>query len=322
VEQGSEFSVNTLYSSLRMRRRYEAWFITLRMADGSGAWWFRYLLHTPGRSRNSAARDPQDYPVQIWATWFPRDASPQSFFQGFPLKEFSCSSRTRDPFRLQVGDHFLDDHGCRSRVDSCGHRIRWEVQCRSTQHYSVSEVGWIGFYRAAHGDALFSGFIEMDGRRWEGDILGWGVQGHNCGYRHRRHWSWAHCLWLDEKRPVGTLEALSYEIPLGLRVRRAVLWQEGVRTVFHDVREKVRSREPFVWELLARDPNSSLRVQVHWEGHPPSTHVLSYRATDGRSSFEVCNNCLARATVRVHGPDLSIREWEADGGAILEMAGD
>ncbi len=314
--------MNAIYSSLRMRRRYEAWFLTLRMADGSGAWWFRYLLHTPGRPRDGMLRDPQDFPMQLWATWFPRDGAPQSFLQGFPLQDFSSSGRNRRPFHLQIGNHFLDDEGCRGGVESRDHRIHWELQVRSTQHYSLSEVGWIGFCRAAHSDAVFSGFIEMDGRRWEGEILGWGVQGHNCGYRHRRRWSWAHCLLLDGKQPVGSFEALSYDIPLGGHVRRAVLWQDGARTLFRDVREVVRTRRPFAWELQCRDSRSPFRAEVRLEGHPPSNHALSYRATDGRSSFEVGNNSLARARVRVLSADGRVRDWEADGSTVLEMAGE
>lgn len=305
-----------------MRRRYEAWFLTMRMADGSGAWWFRYLLHSPGRSRTTDCLDPQDFPVQLWATWFPRNAAPETFIQGFSLKTFSSSDRTGNLFHLQVGDHGIDDHGCQGMVEGSGHRIRWNLHVRSTQQYSLSEVGWIGFCRAAHADAVFSGFIEMDGRRWEGDILGWGVQGHNCGYRHRRIWTWAHCLLLDKEQPVGTFEALSYEIPLGLHFRKAVLWQDGVRTVFRNVREVVRNRRPFVWELDCRDPGSSVLARVHFEGNPPATHVLSYRATDGRNSFEVSNNSLAYATVQALLPGHPSREWKADGSAILEMAGE
>ncbi len=43
-------SLNRAYSRLTMQRRYEAWFLRFGLADGSGAWWFRYLLTNLGRS--------------------------------------------------------------------------------------------------------------------------------------------------------------------------------------------------------------------------------------------------------------------------------
>lgn len=41
--------LNAAYTRPAMRRRCEVWFIRLELADGSGAWWFRYLLMNPGR---------------------------------------------------------------------------------------------------------------------------------------------------------------------------------------------------------------------------------------------------------------------------------
>src|SRR5258707_536415 len=42
-------TLNERFSALSMRRRYEVWFLRLGFGDGSGAWWFRYLLMNPGR---------------------------------------------------------------------------------------------------------------------------------------------------------------------------------------------------------------------------------------------------------------------------------
>jgi hypothetical protein len=47
-------TLNEVYSSLSMKRRYEVWFLRLGLADGSGAWWFRYLLMNPYRSAGDA----------------------------------------------------------------------------------------------------------------------------------------------------------------------------------------------------------------------------------------------------------------------------
>src|SRR3989442_553024 len=48
--QMKKSSLNAVFSTASMRRRYEVWFIRLGLADGSGAWWFRYLLMNLGRA--------------------------------------------------------------------------------------------------------------------------------------------------------------------------------------------------------------------------------------------------------------------------------
>jgi hypothetical protein len=96
-------TLNELYSSLSSRRRYEAWFLRLGLADDGGAWWFRYLLTNPGRG--GCAGDPRGMPVQVWATWFPRDGKPQSFIQGLPLEGLDLSARMQNPFHFRIGNN-------------------------------------------------------------------------------------------------------------------------------------------------------------------------------------------------------------------------
>jgi len=48
-------TLNEVYSSLSVRRRYEVWFVRFGLPDGAGAWWFRYLLTNPGRDGCSTA---------------------------------------------------------------------------------------------------------------------------------------------------------------------------------------------------------------------------------------------------------------------------
>ena len=55
-------SLNEVYSSLSQRRRYEVWFLRPGLADGSGAWWLRYLLSSPGRG--GCAGETRVDPVQ------------------------------------------------------------------------------------------------------------------------------------------------------------------------------------------------------------------------------------------------------------------
>src|SRR5438270_10434941 len=150
------------------------------LADGSGAWWFRYLLMNPGRG--GCPESKQGLPVQIWATWFPAAGTPQSFIQGLPLTEFKISRKGQAPFFYQLHDNEIGEDFCRGALNVNGHSIEWNLQYRSTFRATLSSKGWIGFSRTPHSDAVFSGHITLDGRIFKADPLAFGVQGHTCGH--------------------------------------------------------------------------------------------------------------------------------------------
>jgi hypothetical protein len=104
-----------------------------------------------------------------------------------------------------------------------GHTIAWDLRYRSTAAFTLSDKGSIGFSRTPHSDATFAGEITFDGRIWRDNRLGYGVQGHNCGYRHRHFWTWAHCIVPGPDGRISTFEALEHEMSLGLRFRKALL---------------------------------------------------------------------------------------------------
>src|SRR6266849_10416696 len=144
-------TLNELFSSLSMRRRYEVWFLRVGLGDGSGAWWFRYLLMNPGRG--GCAGDPQGQAVQVWATWFPREGKPETWIQGFPLERLrsngvisteaglgakslgssglnesgmsgvGLSKRGESPFFLEFGENLIGEDACRGRIEVGGQRI-------------------------------------------------------------------------------------------------------------------------------------------------------------------------------------------------------
>src|SRR5579871_2177727 len=224
-----------------MRRRYEVWFVRMGLLDGSGAWWFRYLLMNPGR--DGCTGNPRGMPVQVWATWFPAGGNPQSFIQGFPLPAMDLSGRRQSPFHFRVGGIGIDEDSCRGLLQVDGHTISWNLHYRSSFRVSLSNKGWIGFSRTPHSDALFSGQITLDGRSFNGEPLGFGVQGHNCGYRHRNFWTWAHAHLAHPGRPATTLEALIYEMPFGLAFRKAVLWHDKRQHIFRNFRDTASDRD-------------------------------------------------------------------------------
>ncbi len=309
-------TLNEVFSRLTMRRRYEVWFLRLALADGSGAWWFRYLLMNPGRGGCAAPSGGQ--PVQVWATWFPREGTPQSFIQGFPLDGISLSQRGASPFHFEIRGNEIGEDWCRGGLQVEGHRISWDLRYHSTFRVTISQKGWIGFSRTPHSDAVFSGEIRLNGQVFGGQPLGYGVQGHNCGYRHRNFWTWTHAYFPVPNGPASTFEALVYDMPFNLKFRKAVLWHEGEAYALGRFKETCRDRHQLKWTLQGSSPLGEVEVAI--EGSGASVHRVPYGKTDCSGSFEVANNSLARAQIRLR-QGRAVQELSAEQGAVLEMVG-
>lgn len=309
--------LNSVYSLLGMKRRYEVWFLRCGLADGSGAWWFRYLLMNPGRHSmdNMSARRQ----FQMWATWFPRKQKPQSFILDFPFEHLKWSARGKVPFYLQIAENGFEENHCWGNLAADGHAISWDLRLHSNFSAVLSDKGWIGFSRSPHSDAEFSGEITFDGKKFAGAPLGFGVQGHNCGYRHRSYWRWMHAYFPQPGGGSSTIEALVYDLPLGLTFRNAVLWHKGKKTVLRHLKEPevVREAERLKWVLSGVAENSS-PLELAVDGFAPGIHRLPYMKTDGSGTFPVANASLARAMVKLGSGEV----LESDGGAVLEMGGE
>lgn len=311
-------TLNELFSSLSTRRRYEVWFLRLGLADASGAWWFRYLLMNPGRG--SCPHSIGAMPFQVWATWFPLNSKPQTFIQGFSLQDLDLSARGTSPFHLRLGENAIEENSCRGAIQVDGHNISWDLRYHSTFRITLSNKGWIGFSRSPHSDAVFSGSITFDGRTFSGDPLGFGVQGHNCGFRHRNFWTWGHAYFLRPGRTASTLEALVYEMPFGLVFRKAVLWHNGEPHIFRNLHETGTDSQQFVWNFDCSGKDG-FQMRASFNGTGPGIHRLPYVRTDCSGSFEVTNNSLARARLRLEQRGQMIEELETNSGGVLEMVG-
>jgi len=310
-------TLNEVYSRLSTRRRYEVWFLRMGLADGSGAWWFRYLLTNPGRG--GCAESVTAAPVQVWATYFPRGKQPQSFIQGFSLDDLSLSAKGKTPFHFAVAENAIDENSCRGKLHVAGHNICWDLQYESNFRTTLSNKGWIGFSRTPHSDARFSGKITSDNQTFEGRPLGFGLQGHNCGYRHRGFWTWTHA-YFSQADGASTFEALVYDMPLGMVFRKAVLWHQGQQHVFRNLQEISRHPNNFRWQFRCRG-SDGLQLEVAIDGGGPSLHRLAYVKTDCSGTFEVSNNSLAGATIRLKRPSGEVEELSTETGAVLEMVG-
>lgn len=309
-------SLNQPFSSLSTRRRYEVWFLRLGLADGSGAWWFRYLLMNPGR--NGCHGDPLGSPAQVWATWFPTGGKPQSFIQGFSRNEIEIGSSAKSPFHLRIANNAIDEGSCCGSLGVDGHQIAWSLLYSSTFQVTLSNKGWIGFSRTPHSDAVFSGEIKFDGRTFRGDPLAFGLQGHNCGYRHRNFWIWTHACFPQKQGTMSTLEGLLYEMPFGLVFGKAVLWHNQRRYDFRSLRTVELKRETMLWNFVCEGRSGMIKASINGAG--PSVHRLPYLKTDCSGTFEVMNNSLASASVLIEGSGKS-ELLETSAGAVLEIAG-
>jgi hypothetical protein len=307
-------TLNAVYSTPGMRRRYEVWFVRCGLADGSGAWWFRYLLVNKAKiSPEISARRH----FQVWATWFPRGGAPQSFIVEIPLEQLDLSARGHVPFHCRSAESGIEEGRCWGNLRPDGHHISWNLRIHSLFAARLSDKGWIGFSRSPHSDAAFSGEIIFDGKRVSGEPLGFGVQGHNCGYRHRSYWRWMHAYFLQ---PHGgsTLEALVYDLPLGMVFRNAILWHRGKPTVINKIKELeiARSSEKLRWRFSGQLA-SGMPIEAIIGGGAPGVHELPYTKTDGSGTFSVSNASLSCATLKL-GPSEAL---ETETGAVLEMGG-
>lgn len=315
-------SLNAIFSTRAMKRRYEVWFLRFGLADGSGAWWIRYLLLNLGRSHGGGcAGQPAGEPVQIWVTWFPRGSTPESYVKEFSQDDLEMSERFAAPFTIEFYGNRMDENSCRAAFEIDGHRFSWNLRYRSTAAYSMNDKGWIGFSRTRHADAVFSGRITYDDRTWESETLGYGLQGHNCSYRHRRFWTWAHVAVASAKgQNISSFEAVEHETLLGRRFHRALLWHEGKLYDFAKLEIIERTAEPFRWTIHCSRREDATTLVAILDGTGSCAHRLPYLKTNCTGTFEVVNNSLASAKLYLKRGEQPPIEFLAPGGAVLEMA--
>jgi hypothetical protein len=316
-------TLNEVFSGLSMRRRYEVWFLRVGLGDGSGAWWFRYLLMNPGR--RGCVGDPQGQPVQVWATWFPREGKPETWIQGFSVESLGSngaglSKRGASPFFLEIGENCIGENECCGLIEVGGQRISWDLRYRSSFRAELSSKGWIGFSRTPHSDAVFSGEIVSNDGVFRGEPVGFGMQGHNCGYRHRHFWTWTHIHFPSAHGQGSTFEALAYEMPLGMMSRTAVLRHDGEKYTFRKFSESERDSRQLKWKLECTDGRGT-HVEVRVSGRGRFVHRLPYVKTNCSGRFEVANDSLALARMVLRLPGKAADELTTDSGAVLEMAG-
>jgi hypothetical protein len=109
-------------------------------------------------------------------------------------------------------------------------------------------------------------------------------------------------------------------MPFGLVFRKAVLWHRGKTYEFHDLQEIRNDPSQLVWNFRC-STKQGIILEANINGSGECLHHLPYLKTDCTGSFEVRNNSLAKARLRLQLPDRATEMLETDIGAVLEMSG-
>ena len=109
-------------------------------------------------------------------------------------------------------------------------------------------------------------------------------------------------------------------MPFGLVFRKAVLWHEGKKHEFRNLQEIRRDPDELRWNFRC-STKDGFRLEAAIAGAGPSLHRLPYVKTDCTGSFEVANNSLAKAVLRLERPGMPVETLETSIGAVLEMVG-
>ena len=129
-----------------------------------------------------------------------------------------------------------------------------------------------------------------------------------------------HAYFPREGTPASTLEALVYEMPLGLVFRKAVFWHDAKACHFRKLRELRSAREDMQWEFACTS-DDGIQIEATIDGRGASLHRLPYVKTNCSGTFEVSNNSLATATILIRAPNGSVERLKTSIGAVLEMVG-
>ncbi len=92
---------------------------------------------------------------------------------------------------------------------------------------TLSNKGWIGFSRTSHSDAVFSGEIASTVGPSAASLWAWAFRGTTAASGTETSGRGRTRIFMNADGSLSSLEALVYEMPLGLVFRKAVLWHGG-----------------------------------------------------------------------------------------------
>ena len=97
-------------------------------------------------------------------------------------------------------------------------------------------------------------------------------------------------------------------------------WHDGKAHEIRNLQEIRRDPDGLNWNFRG-STKDGLRLNAAIDGAGASIHRLPYLKTNCAGSFEVVNNSLATAVVRLDRRGKSTEDLETKHGAVLEMVG-
>ena len=258
-------------------------------------------------------------PVQVWATWFPRMENRKASFKDFRWKVWTSvpegkihstsksattgSARThagerwrltgtRSPGTCIIVPHFASRSATRAGSDSRERRIPTRSSLGRSHWMAgpLREILWDSEYKditvdtgiATSGPGLTDIFPVLTDRR----------------ARWKRWCTKCHSGWSFARRCSG---------------------MTGSSTNFGICRIH-RDPDKFAWNFRC-STKDGCQLEAAIDGTGPSLHRLPYVKTDCTGSFEVANNSLAGAVLRLERTASAAKTLETGIGAVLEMVG-
>jgi hypothetical protein len=171
---------------------YEVYYLTFTEPATGVGFWIRYTMVAPRPESGEEAT------CSLWlCAMDPADPSRNvGVKSSLPVASLSAEG---DPFRLEVGDAWLSDHGMEGAIDQNGTRYTWQLAWEP----SLPAYGHVHpLLRAAklaqtvlflpHPDVEVSGTVSLGDRRIEVSAAR-GGQAHLWGSKHASRWAWVHC---------------------------------------------------------------------------------------------------------------------------------
>jgi hypothetical protein len=171
---------------------YEVYYVTFTDRASGVGFWIRYTMVAPLPETGEEAT------CSLWLCAMDRADPTRNVGVKSSLPAASLSA-TADPFRLEVGEAWLSDHGMRGAIEADGKRHEWELEWQPR----LPAYGHVhALLRAAklaktvlflpHPDLEVSGTVRLGERRF--DVAGArGGQAHLWGSKHASRWAWVHC---------------------------------------------------------------------------------------------------------------------------------
>ncbi len=258
----------------RKRGWFENYFVKWNDPKSHTAAWVRYTLTSPTQSE----RKPY---CELWAIVFQADDPANKFAlkKRFLIHELAWG---QDPFSLDIGQAFLDNHQCKGHLSDpqTNHSLSWDIRMHSSDealfHLPIPVLYRLKFPKTklacAHINARISGSMRVDGKHIEIEKAA-GQQEHIWGTNQARGYTWGHCNSFVED-PNAVWEGLDAEICLGRwvcpHVKFFYLKSRSGEYLFNSPFQLLKNRSFTnlgIWEFRAKNREATLTGRLRCDSN-------------------------------------------------------